>query len=268
MTALAIGAGAAVLGTGLNLYKGLHQEHQANQIEKGLKDPVYNIPSEFYQNREIARQMAQTGLPQQQYNNQVNNIDQNQAGAIAAENNSANPGAAIASTLRASNAAKANLDASDAEARNNNQRYFLQENKDLAGQELAKQQSDVFDKYTRNFNMMQAYRGAGQQNVNNVVNGLTQVGLSGLNYAANNGGSSTPSSPATQQTFGDVNGTQPLSATSVGMNGNLTPYTAPNTNFNPYGANGVNPAQPYGTGWTQFQPPAEQAFDPYIFMRR
>lgn len=183
MTALAIGAGAALVGTGLKAYEGFHQEHEANEIQKNLKDPVYAIPPEFAQNREIARQMAQQGLPQAVINNQTNAINQNQAGAVGALSNSANPGANLASIVRAGDQAKGNLDAEDAQARENNQRYFIQQNAALGGQELAKQQNDVFDKYTRNFNQMQAYRGAGMQNVNSAVNDVTQLGELGINAA-------------------------------------------------------------------------------------
>jgi hypothetical protein len=192
LSALIVGASAAVLGTGIKAYEGLHQEAQANAIQKNLKDPTYNIPQEFYQNREIARQMAEQGLPQAVINNQNNRINQNQAAAIDAVSKSANPGTGIASVVRQGNAAGDTLAAEDAQARQNNQRYFIDQNKAVAGQELAKQQNDVFDKYTRNFNQMQAYRGAGMQNVNSEVNDVTQLGMMGVNYAA---GQSTPTDP-------------------------------------------------------------------------
>lgn len=186
MTAIAIGAGAAVLGTGLNIYQGLHQQSQANAIQKNLKDPIYNIPSEFYQNREIARQMATLGLPQQQYNNAVNGINQNNASGLATLSRSANPGAGVTSLTRQSDNAMDKLTTEDANARQNNQRYFINENSQLGNQELAKQQSDVFDKYTRDFNQMQAYRGAGQQNLMGGAQDAVSLGMAGISYAGNN----------------------------------------------------------------------------------
>lgn len=218
--------GLVIAGAGLaySAYKGIKNDTKANQINKGLTDPTYNIPAEFYQNRELARQMAQRGLPQQQYNNQVNAINQNQAGAIAAQQNSANPGAGIASTVRAGNQATNTLNAEDAQARENNQRYFIQQNSAVSGQELAKQQNDVYDKYTRDFNEMQAYKGAANQNYNNAINGAQQLGLSYINSQNGSDGSTPPSQP--------------------GGNWGYPPYVKPTGNF-AYGAN-WNPASEWG----------------------
>lgn len=191
----AIGLGIAGAGLIVGGVESDIEAHKANQIQAGLKDPTYNIPEQFYQNREIARQMAQIGLPQQQYNNATNNIDQNQAAAITALNRSGNPGAGITSVVRQGNQAKAKLDAEDAQARENNQRYFINQNAQVGNQELAKQQSDVFDKFTRDFNQMQAYRGASQQNLNNTISSAEQLGLAGINYASNNQSSSQGQSP-------------------------------------------------------------------------
>lgn len=193
MSALGLGiaGGVALLGTGLKAYQGFHQEHEANEIQKGLKDPIYSIPPEFAENREIARQMGQQGLPQAVINQQTDRINQNEAAGIDAVTKSGRPGG-VASIVRQGDQAGEALGAEDAQARNTNQRYFIDQNRQYAGQELAKQQSDVFDKYTRNFNQMQAYRGAGMQNVNSSVNDVTQLGEVGLNYAS---GRTKPTDP-------------------------------------------------------------------------
>lgn len=198
MTAVFIGAGTALVGTGFEIYHGLHQEHKANQIEKNLKDPVYHIPPEFYQNREIARQMAMQGLPQEVINQQTNATNQNQAAAIDAISKSSNPGAGVTSVTRQGDLAAEKLAAEDAQARENNQRYFIQENEKLGNQKMQEQQANVFDPYTRKFNEMQAYRGAGMQNVNTGFQDVTQLGGMALNYAANN-----PSRPQ----YKNINGT-------------------------------------------------------------
>lgn len=190
-----IGGAAALVGTGLKVYEGIHQNSKANAIQKSLHDPNYVIPPEFYENRNIAKQMAVQGLPQQVYNNQINGINQNQAAGIQAASRSANPGN-IASVVRQGDQAIAGLDAQDAQARQNNQRYYIQQNRELGGQELAKQQNDVFDKYTRNFNQMQAYRGASMQNFNSAAGDIGQLGMMGANYALGN--QRTPSVSATQ----------------------------------------------------------------------
>lgn len=178
-------------GLGYGVVNGIIQNNKASKIQSGLKDPTFNIPPEFYQNREIARQIAQIGIPQQQYNNAVNGINQNNAAGLATLSRSANPGAGVTSLTRQADNAHAALDASDAAARQSNQRYFIGENAALGNQELAKQQSDVFDKYTRDFNQMQAYRGAGTDSINNAISGAQNLGLTYLNYA----GQQSPKTP-------------------------------------------------------------------------
>lgn len=228
-TAAIIGAGVAVAGLGYSVYNAESQKSKANKIEKGLKDPVYQIPAEFYQNREIARQMAQQGLPQEVINQQTNRINQTQGAAIDAISKGNNPTGA-AGIVRQSDAATGALAAEDAQARENNQRYFIQLNKDVAGQEIAKQQSDVFDKYTRNFNEMQALRGAGMQNENTAVQDATSLGMTGLQYATNN--KTTP----TDTTL--TPGTAERMQLPVWMQ---KQYGRPN-----------QPAVPYGTNWSQW----------------
>lgn len=175
---LIIGGASLLYGVG----KDISNSNKANNIEKNLKTPTDVIPQEFYQNREIARQMAQIGIPQQQYNNNLNNINQTQAGALNAVSNSANPGAGIAAIVRQGDQAKNTLDAEDAQARATNQRYFLQQNDKLAARKDQQEQTNVFDPYTRDFNQMQAYRGAADQTTGNLINAGASLGNSILRY--------------------------------------------------------------------------------------
>lgn len=219
MSALAIGGVSAGVGTLFSIYQGLHQQSEANKIQKNLKQPQYQIPKEFIENKNLARQMAQLGLPQAQYNNELNQINGNQASAVAAASRSANPGAAISAIQGQFNAATNNLNAEDAAARQNNQRYYIDQNGQLGGQKLAQQQANVFDPYTQHYNEAQALKGAGMQNVNTGLQDLTQLGGYALQYGLH------PGSTATPQTFAQANGTQPLTANSAG----LTPHNMPNT---------------------------------------
>ncbi len=216
------------------------KEHKANKIAEGLKDPVYQIPDAFKQNREIARQMAQRGLPQQQYNNTVNGIDQNNAAGLATLSRSANPGAGVTAVTRQADNARNNLDAEDAQARENNQRYFIQQNGAYGNQELQKQQNDVYDKYTRDFNQMQAYRGAAQDSLNNTISGAQQLGMGYLN-------AQNPAT-ATTQNMGQKLGNPTLDASSL--------HQAPMLNTTMQNPSMLGqPKQPYGVKFNQWQPP-------------
>lgn len=177
-----IGAGIAGAGLLYGVGKDISNTNKANAIQKNLKTPVDVIPSEFYQNRDIARQMAQVGLPQQQYNNAENNIQQGQAAGISAASRSANPGANISAIVRQGDSAKNTLDAEDAQARQTNQRYFIQENAALGARKDQQEQTNVFDPYTRDFNQMQAYRGAANTTTDNLVNSGLTLGNSILKY--------------------------------------------------------------------------------------
>lgn len=246
MTALAVGVGIAGAGLLVNTYEGLHQEHEANQIKKGLQDPTYHIPSEFYENREIARQMAQQGLPQEVINQQTNRINQNQAAGIDAITKSGRPGG-VASVVRQGDQAGEALGAEDAQARNNNQRYFIDQNKQVAGQELDKQQNDVYDKYTRNFNQMQADKGAGIQNLNNAASGAISLGEMGVNAYSH---SSTPAATGNPTNFATRASSPILSGndTMTGYQLPGIPTQLPGNNMNYL----KQPGMPYGTNWQQF----------------
>lgn len=170
------------------IVRGIDQNKKASQIEKNNVRPTYQIPDEYKQNLTIANHMAQIGLPQQQYNNQLNAINRNQASGIQALGRSQNPTGSIASIVRAGNDANNQLNAQDAQARQQNIFGVINQNAAMANQKLAQQQYNNFDKYTENFNQAQAYRGAANQNFNNVSNGIFQVGAGLLGSGLLGGG--------------------------------------------------------------------------------
>ncbi len=181
-TAAIGGLALGVASLGYGVAKDISNSNKASDIEKRLKTPVDVIPPEFYQNREIARQMAQIGIPTQQYNNDLNNINQTQAGALAAVGRSANPGSAVSSIVRHGDEAKNTLDAEDAAARATNQRYFIQQNAALGARKDQQEQTNLFDPYTRDFNQMQAYRGAADQTTGNIINSAGSLANTMLKY--------------------------------------------------------------------------------------
>lgn len=249
ITTAVIAGGSLAYGIG----KGISQNKQASNIEKNNVRPTYQIPKEYQDNVNMARQMAQIGLPQEQYNNQVNNINRNQAGGFQTLSRSANPGAGVASVVRAGNDATNNLNAQDAAARQNNQRFFIGQNGVLGQQELAKQQYDKFDKYTEQFNKAAALRGSANQNIQNGINGASSMvgGLASLKANSNVSG----------YTAGQVNGTSDLPSAVSTYDNRRQPVT--NTTLQPFGYNtaqqyirpGTRPYQdPFGYQNFQFNP--------------
>lgn len=240
ITTAAIGVGSLAYGVG----KGISQNHKASQIEKNNLRPTYQIPQEYIDNVNMARQMSQVGLPQQQYDNQVNNIYRNQSSGLNTLSRSANPGAGVAAVVRAGNDATNTLNAQDAAARQTNQRFYIGQNENLGQQQLAKQQYDKFDKYTENYNKAAALRGAANQSIQNGINGAAS--LAGGLYGAG-------ASAAGKLTAGAVNGTSdlaPLSAPTWGQT--LTPARQAVTNF--------QIPQPFG----YTDPNQDYSFNPFI----
>jgi len=222
MSFIAVSAGVGAASLGYSVYKGIHQGAQANAINKSNPRPNYNIPDEYKQNVLMAQNMARIGLPSQQYNNQRNAINQNQAGAVSALGNSANPGANLASIVRAGDNVTGNLNAQDAQARLQNQRYAIGQNAQLGQQELAQQQYNKFDKYTEQFNKAAALQGASNQNIQNGINGAAN--LAGTLYGYGQLSSGQP------KTMGEKYNMPELTANGLGYS--LPPDTG-------YGLNGL-----------------------------
>lgn len=160
----------------LKLGEGISQNSKASKIEKGNPYPTMPLQNEYNQNVAQAQHMAQTGLPQQQYNNQLNSIQQNQAGALSALSGSANPGAGLANIVRSGDNATGALNAQDAVARNQNMLRLLQQR-----QMLAQQKDKVWDwnnrqKYLSNLAQSQALRGAGSQNIGGALSDASSLG--------------------------------------------------------------------------------------------
>lgn len=183
MSFVAVSAGIGTAGLLYNGYKSIKQDSEASSINKNNPRPTYQIPDEYKQNYLMAQHMAQTGIPTQQYNNQLNNINRNQAGAIGALGQSANPSGGLASIVRAGDDADNKLNGQDATARQANQRYAIGQNGILGQQELAAQQYNKFDKYSENFNQAAALQGASNQNLQNTVSSASA--LTGDLYSAN-----------------------------------------------------------------------------------
>lgn len=210
---IGIGTGALIKGV-----TGVIQNGQASDIEANNIRPNQYVDPAYQQNVNTAQNMAQQGIPQADYNNQINSINQNQGSAIAALNNSANPGANLASIVRAGNNATGDLNANDAIARNKNTLLLMQQRGLLANAKQNAFDYNYKDKYSEQLAKSQALRGAGMQNVAGAANSLIGAGTSvlgggmGLGSAGNGGASD----------WGNPNGYIPKS-NQMPMNGNYNP---------------------------------------------
>lgn len=165
-------AGAGALGKFL---KGASQQRQAHRINRSNPFQVEALRPEYAKNVAEAEAMSRSGLPQQQYNNALQNFQRNQNAGLRAFSRSGRTGG-LATLLRATNDATMNLDVADANARMGNQRFAM-------GQRgiLANEQKRLFDVNKRQNWLQQlakanALQGAGIQNQFGAFNDLSQLG--------------------------------------------------------------------------------------------
>lgn len=184
--------GLAIAGAGA-LMKGITgalQARKANQIDKANQLPIQNVQNEYFQNVADAENMARVGMPKEQYNLAINNLNRNMAGGLRRLGGS---NQSLASMIRAGNDSTLRLDANNANDRTRNRLNLFQQRNILAGQK-----NSVFDwnkkqPYIANLAKAEALRGAGMQNAMSAFSDLSQGGMM---LAANaEGGGSTSGMP-------------------------------------------------------------------------
>lgn len=188
--AAGIVGGSALLKVGT----GIVQNSKASSIEKQNPYPTAGVENEYFQNVNQAQQMASQGIPAAAYNNQLQQINQNQSGALQALGRSANPGANLASIVRQGDQATNNLNAQDAVARNRNMLQLLQERQMLAQQKDKAWDWNYQQRYLGNLAKSQSLRQSGNANIagalSDVQGGATALSGLGAFKGAGAGGSS------------------------------------------------------------------------------
>lgn len=191
-----IAVGVAGVGAATKVVGGIVQNNQASSIEKNNFRPTQTVDPAYQQNVNTAQQTAIQGLPQAQYNYALNNINRNQSGGIQALSRSANPGAGLASLVRAGNDATMSLDAQSAQMRNQNILNLMRQRSVLAQQRQAAFDWNNKGKYTEQLAKSQALRGAGIQNINSGANDVATAGMMLLsNRPQNSTDGSNPYNP-------------------------------------------------------------------------
>lgn len=113
--------------------------------------------------------MSQEGIPLASYNKQESDINRTQAGALSTLGRSANPGAGLASIVRAGNDATGSLNAQDAVQRNRNLMTLLQERQTLAQQKDKQWDWNYQQKYLGNLAKSQSLRTSGNANISGAL---------------------------------------------------------------------------------------------------
>lgn len=142
--------------------------------------PVEPVNPLFQKNVAMAENMARTGMPQQQYNNQLNNIQRNQAGALSRFGRNGGGTGSLASIVRAGNDATGNLNSQDAMARVNNQRFAFGQRAQLANEQNRVWDYNNKQRYEENAASNAQQIGSNKQNIMNSLTGLSQIGQLGM----------------------------------------------------------------------------------------
>jgi hypothetical protein len=180
------GQGIANLAGGLiGGISGFFQRRKAKKLlREAGEQPMYQIPQEILNNQKMAELAANEGLPSQQYNNAMKNIQRSQANALSGALDRRSALMALPKIQQQSNDAYSNLDASDAAARMQNQRALYGIGAQTAQYRDKEFQVNKMQPWERKFNYAQQLLGAGNQNM---VGGIEKLIGGGLGLIGSGG---------------------------------------------------------------------------------
>lgn len=168
----AITIGATALGAGeggFQLINSIKKEKEDNAELSTLKQPFYKIQDEFYQNRNLGANLASQGLDPASKSYLTKESQRGLTAGIEASGGNANDIAKLYDTYSDSILKNASLDAS---THLKNIDYFLEANKDLAGQKITKQSLDEFQPYERKLKELTERKSADETSAYNGANEL------------------------------------------------------------------------------------------------
>jgi hypothetical protein len=183
-----LGVAAPILGIGegaFQLFNSIGKEKKDKAELDALKQPFYKIQDEFYQNRNIASGLASQGLAPDQLNYLTTESERGlgtSLGSISEAGGDANSYAALLGTYTDSIRKNAALDA-DTHIKNID--YFMNANKDLAGQKITKQSLDELQPYERKLKELTERKSADETSAYNGAN-LGIQSLDALSTATSN----------------------------------------------------------------------------------
>lgn len=202
--------GVSALGSVL---QGASQRRQARELEAQNQRPVYTPSPELAQNRALALQQSRVGLPEQVYNNQLNQIQQNFATGLRQIGLRGNTAVNANSLVSGVNQSVQNLNALDAQARQQGTLNLMQANTALSNERRGIFQ-DQLNQYMFNAQNIASMRRAGTQNIFGGLGLLAQGALMGTFNGNNNNSATTGANQVARNTV-NPNTLQPLNTVGV-----------------------------------------------------
>ena len=180
---------------------------KGNRMARENVRPVENVNANIAKNAAMAEQMAQVGLPQQQYNLAQQNLNRNLTSGIRTLGRSANPSAGVAGLLRASNDAALNLSAQDSQARMQNQRFAFGQRSQLANEENRVWDWNKRQNYLAKAKAASETLNAGRKNAFGALSDLSTLGQSLAGQASGAGDMSNQLGGLTQSAQPNIGST-------------------------------------------------------------
>lgn len=156
--------GGQALG-GFELIKGLREEKKTKNELARLKRPLYSIQPEYYQNKNISEQMAGQGYTSAAKDYMTSEAGRGLGSTINALTQTGAGINDITKSLDVYNRNIRQIGAEDAEKQLANMQYFMNTNKDLAGQKTMQWTINEYQPYQAKLKELQERRAAAEQNV-------------------------------------------------------------------------------------------------------
>ena len=179
------GAIASAAGGLINLGVGISQRYKGRKMLKDLGEaPIETIPNEVLQNQKMAQLRANTGLPSEQYNAAMKNLQRNQMMALRGSQDRHGGLSLLGGSQQMMDDGTLKLDAANANARMQNERTLYGINNQVGNWRDKVWQNNVNNPYMRKYQYAQSLLGSGNQNA---TTGIDQIAGGAALYGGSGG---------------------------------------------------------------------------------
>lgn len=175
--AAAIAGSVALTAAAANMIASGRQKKKAKKAleELNANEPKETIPTEVLKNQELAEIRAKTGLPSEQYNMAMKNINRQQAKTIKAATDRHMGLNLLSSIDDNANKAIGNVDVQTAIARMENEKVLMDVNNQVANWKKGLFDRNVRQVWNRKYDYNMGLLGAGNQNQANAINSFANT---------------------------------------------------------------------------------------------
>ena len=175
MSWAAVAVGVASAGYGI--YSGIRQKNKAKKELERLnrEKPIETVPQDVLDNQQMAKIRAQTGLPSEQYNQAMKDINRQQSRSLKRATDRGMGLGLVAALDDNANRAIERLGVENAKARTQNERVLMDVNSQIANWKKGIYDRNVRQVWDRNYDYNMGLQGQGNQNIANAIN--SAIGL-------------------------------------------------------------------------------------------